>query len=706
MANIGTWQRDERTFVYLSERRARYASVAKTRDGRLITLFTRQTEQQEAHGTGDLILIQAIQGDRWWSKDRVAYEGQSGEPRAYGTLTALRSGRILAPFAEVGIRSSTSSVRILTSEDNGGTFSASDPVPVSPLHWAAPYGRICEVDGDLVMPVFGCRSERDLKSTRHICGVLRSRDGGATWGDWSLIAEDPTGDSSYEFSAVLQLPDGTLVCVFTARRLTPSIDAPQILMRTYSSDGGRTWSPAEQLNVGAWPGLALVDENTAVCAYTVWCGWGQMLLMASNDGFRTFTQDLVFLEHGWLPIPDHYPERPFHPDTKIVTESGRPFWAYHPIPLPPVVPHLEGDWEAGHYGFPSVLALSKDRLLVAFGNRQQGTGYCDPPRDVSIPIELERIEAISFDRLPSDPTPHVVRTETPYRWEMAESWTPEQWQKRGTQPLAGKGSVLRSGRWVQYQAGEGQTKDSHKISTIGRARGYWIQRSERRISMPPGHWAYSDDKGTTWTRATLAEPSPLAALSHQCGQVFEEADGTVVAPFYGYMNDEDMSRHTYGACICRSRDGGKTWGDWSILGYDVQDRYFSYCEPTVLPVSEDLWICFMRTETENFVPWFGAMMMRTVSTDRGRTWSKPEVCVSGSQPALVHLSDGGLAFIIRSTGRQGPGVYISYDKGMTWDYALAGPYNTWDGGVLDEEHFWAFANNEVVIYRRTNKEGT
>ena len=706
MADIGTWQRDERTLVYLSERRARYASLARTQSGGLMTLFTRQTEQQEQNATGDLVVMQAIRGERWWSRDTVVYEGRNGEPRAYGTLTSLNSGRLVAPFSELDSRSFESSLRLLSSEDDGRTFSTSDPISTRPLVWAAPYGRLCEYGDELLMPIFGCRSEQDLKNTHHVCGVLRSRDGGRTWGDWSLIAEDAGEEFSYEFSAVLVLPDDSLVCIFTARRIKSSIDGPQILMRTYSADGGRTWSLPEQLNVGSWPGLAMVDEKTAVCAYTVWCGWGQMQLMASKDGFKTFTQDLVFLEHGWLPIPDHYSQRPLHPDTQIVAEEGRPFWAYHPIPLPPVVPYLQGDWEAGHYGFPSLLALSKDRIMVALSNRQQGTGYCDPPREVSISIELERIEAITFDRLPSEPTPQVTRRESPYRWEMAESWTPRQWQERGTQPLAGKGNVLRSGRWVQYQPGDGEIKDSHKRSIIGRARGYWIQRSERLISWPTGHWAYSDDSGQTWTRAALSEPCPLQALALQSGQVFEEADDTIVAPFYGYMNEEDMLRHTYGSCICRSHDGGASWGDWSTLGYDSEEHYFSYCEPTVLPVSEDLWICFMRTETENFVPWFGAMMMRAVSTDRGRTWSKPEISVSGSQPALVHLSDGGLAFVIRSTGRQGPGVYISYDKGMTWDYALAGPYNTWDAGMLDDDRFWAFANNEVVIYRRRKKEHT
>lgn len=135
-----TWERDERTFVYLSKRRARYASVANTRDGRLITLFTRRSAQQEAQGTGDLVLMQAIRDGRWWSKDTVVYEGTEGEPRAYGTLTVLDSGRILAPFVEVGAQSKSSRLRMLTSDDDGRTFRSSKPVSMAPLRWAAPPG--------------------------------------------------------------------------------------------------------------------------------------------------------------------------------------------------------------------------------------------------------------------------------------------------------------------------------------------------------------------------------------------------------------------------------------------------------------------------------------------------------------------------------------------------------------------------------------
>ena len=47
-----TWQRDERVLAYLSERRARYPSIARAADGRQLILFTHQTAPQEEKRRG------------------------------------------------------------------------------------------------------------------------------------------------------------------------------------------------------------------------------------------------------------------------------------------------------------------------------------------------------------------------------------------------------------------------------------------------------------------------------------------------------------------------------------------------------------------------------------------------------------------------------------------------------------------------------
>ena len=239
---------------------------------------------------------------------------------------------------------------------------------------------------------------------------------------------------------------------------------------------------------------------------------------------------------------------------------------------------------------------------------------------------------------------------------------------------------------------------------MGQARGYWIQKSVRNISKPKAYWRYSDDEGKSWQTAKLVDANPLTGTSG-VERIIEQPDGTIISVCHGYVNEDDMHIHLYGCFLCRSKDGGESWGDWSILAYDSEEKYYSFGEPTLLALSEDYWIAFMRTETINTMPWMGAMMTRTVSTDHGYTWSKPEVCINGSQPAVLNLSDGGLALIVRTHSRQQSGVFVSYDGGETWSYALAGPYNTSDAGILDDDRFWVYAGNEVVIYRRRAEGG-
>ena len=675
----------------------------------MLVLFTRQTEEQEQQEAGELVLVPRSPDGKWWIRPRAVFGSRDGVPRAAGTMTTLADGRIIAPFVLLRNGGAESSLRILESRDGGDTWTAGFPIEQEHLSWAAPNGSPFEMGGELVMPVFGALGADDLVQTRHNCGLLRSDDGGKTWNDWSAIASGSSGEFSFEYPAVLPLGDNKLLAVLTARRLSHGMEAPQVLMRSFSRDGGRTWTRPEQLAVGSWPALASVGKGTVVCAYTNWCPWGEMRLMVSRDGMQTFSQDQMFIEHDWLPNMDLHPKMTLYPDKELQIERGRHVWCYNPIPLPPVVPHLGGDWVSGHFGFPSVLALSDKRIVVALGNMQMGGFHTDPPAQRNVPIQHERIEAIGFDRLIGGPSPKIGRVRSRGRWKLAQSWTPEKYREvvlggaggydeGGAIPSWFISPPLKSGRLIKITSPMA-TSDSHVMKLIGQERGYWLNHHERHITMPRPQFLYSDDKGKIWPEGKLTDPCPIAQLYAPFGQVIETADGAIIAAFYGYRTEQDMVDHCYSAAIVRSRDGGRTWGDWSIIGCDP-NRIWSYCEPTVLARPDGLWVAFMRTEASCDVPWMGAMVFRTVSLDNGRTWSQPKPSVVGSQPAALVLPGGELAFVVRSTGRQASSVYFSRDLGETWDYALEGAYNTSMAGMLDENTFWVWANNEALIYRR------
>ena len=389
-AAADNWKRDQRSFVYLSERRARYAGITRTAKGRLLILFTHQTAQQERDGSGELHLVRRTRDGDWWFYPEPVFEGRQGEPRAMGTLTTLESGRIIAPFAELNHRSSSSRLRVLSSEDHGETWAASDPLNTQPLIWAAPYGRPFEAGNRVLMPVHGAVSQGDLAATRLQSGLLQSTDGGRSWGDWIPIGvPGPEGDLSYEFPAVLPLKDGAWLAVLTQRQLKKRpglpLDIPQTLVRSYSTDQGKSWTPPEPLCVGSWASLTPMGNGTVACSFALWSAWGSMEVMFSGDGFRTIRHRTPFVEHNWLP--------------GYGPSGWGGGWARDPIPLPPVVPNLEGDWKAGHYGFSSGLALDDDRLMLVLGQRQKGSGYTDPPHEVDLPIEKERIETIVMKRV-------------------------------------------------------------------------------------------------------------------------------------------------------------------------------------------------------------------------------------------------------------------------------------------------------------------
>ena len=203
------WKRDQRSFVYLSERRARYAGITRNAEGRLLILYTHQTAQQEREGSGELHLVRRTRDGDWWFYPETVFQSQQGEPRAMGTLTTLESGRIIAPFTELNDGAGGSRLRLLASEDHGETWTTSAPLGTQPLIWATPYGRPFEAGGRLLMPVHGAVSREDLAATRLQSGLLQSTDSGKSWGDWiPIAAPGPEADLSYEFPAVLPPQDG------------------------------------------------------------------------------------------------------------------------------------------------------------------------------------------------------------------------------------------------------------------------------------------------------------------------------------------------------------------------------------------------------------------------------------------------------------------------------------------------------------------
>ena len=764
------WLRHGRDLIYVAENRCRYPGVCQVAGGKKLLTFTLRSPVEERNGGGRLVGMIRNPQFEGWLRPRTLFADDTHEPRALGTITLLQTGELVLPFALVSKNQEESCLVFLRSQDNGDSWEVIRPRLKHDYQWLMPRGKILERNGKLLLPVFGTLAKTDIRDARFACGFLESSDRGESWHQGPLIASDPTGAYSYEYPAVFSvgsLPaeacntgDNVLGAIVTRRSRQPGIDARQYLVKMYSTDAGESWTAPQALVPGAWPSVVSIGTSTSAesstrypepvyfCSYSIWSGWGEQRVLVSHDGFETFHQDLLSLELGWLPVPEDYPKTSLYPDKELKIEPGRNYWAYNPLPLPPVVPGVSGDWRPGHYGFADSCVAENGNVVFYQANRQKGSVYTDPSESLDLPVNKERIEAITFrldctsetggDDLPtglaateaveSRRSRGSMASEGSPAWLLSDSLAPEEGDAVLPNPmrvpyppeikdalyaclddhlvehildtLPVRAFQTRTGTMVAPFATwtKSYTEGTNRI--IGQERGYWVRAGQEGLDYGMAFTPHvSSDGGTTWEKAKV-HGNPFL-VTYPWGVIFEDEQGFVNVPFYGYLSEEDLHCSLYACGLARSRDGGNTWKDWGLIAYDREGQYQAYSENVVLPVKPDLWIAFIRTEVRTSVPWMGGMVSRAVSNDFGKTWSRPEIAVPGSQPAAVSFSDGSIALVVRTHGRSAPAVYFSRDYGATWDYALAGPYNTLAAGLGDDGTFWINANNEVLIYRKS-----
>lgn len=735
------WQRVKRVAVYNSPGQARYPAVTEAADGSLLVLFS--ISRQEA-AVGNLMLSRSTDKGQTWARPEVIYEAKDGRPRAFGTMITLRDGEIFAPVAVMSDDQTTCIVRILNSKDDGKTWQTSVPKVTCPLVWWAPSGRVIEqADGTLVMPVYGAGTLDDLKATIHNCGVLRSSDGGKTWDDFSWIAKGsqpmigaaPGRRFSFEGPAVQPLPGGRWLAMVTARRLNASgtgptkvnegPGSPLVLCRLWSADQGRTWSVPDQLMPGAWPATAAAGGHTLV-ANTIWGASGIMQLEVSRDGFQSYFQEVRMMDRNWTRGNTNRPQE---------------------IPLPPTVPYLADDWPIEHYGFPSLLPLDEDNLLVVFNRPQRGSAQIDGPDNQKIPGSRERIQAVFYRRTVSDePSAGPLATKPAGargRWVLAERIIVPNIQYPAAMsqlpngdlitPIGGKvssgylrqlvgGTMSRScdgGRTWQEMAGVKLPPDLCALGVL--KSGRWLAATLETVSHTMGHptkvgvvggyptfklrgvrydssiiISYSDDQGKTWQ---AGEPfkGPFRWAHPAVSHFIESPDGTVSLPIFGCVTKEESDSYSASNGVIRSSDDGRTWGDFSFVfrtqppgpgDYQSEPRY---SEMDIVQLDNGHWLAYSRNERIAMGPrGYGATEV-AVSTDFGHTWRKTGgSLVNVSQQKGVALPDGGVALTSRSHSWQQPAVAVTYDEGRSFLYALAGPYETVGAFMVSKDEFVVF----------------
>ena len=179
------------------------------------------------------------------------------------------------------------------------------------------------------------------------------------------------------------------------------------------------------------------------------------------------------------------------------------------------------------------------------------------------------------------------------------------------------------------------------------------KRLKARGKVPTMFVRRSPDNGRTWSKEWPYN-SELLMLPSPYGRIIAAPDGTLLMPVYGTPRRKRKGVNDI-SILLRSRDGGKTWGDESLVaaGHNETSHVF-------LPGGRLL--AAARSESGHVATLF--------SDDGGRTWGKPvQVTRNGEHPAdLTLLASGAVQLTFgRRIRPMGCGVLLSVDGGQTWD---------------------------------------
>ena len=327
--------------VHQGEEPALFPGVARAANGDLLVSFCTTFDCRTG---GAAYLLRSSDNGGTWSRPTVLLRSRhpDGAINLSVGMTTLRDETVLYPCCDARITRKwdqhDADLIILRSRDHGRTWAGAVSIPV---HVKEPfaYGRIIELrNGDLLCPIWGKRtSEEPWRS-----GLIRSRDGGVSWGDHATIAYDHQASPIYKpkepgelhcggfnETTLLELVDGRILAILRQQGVRGGV---RELYRSISSDEGRTWSSPTRLALwGTSPSLHLD------AAGSLWLGY---------RNHRDNPQG--------LPTPGVGLSR---------SHDAGQTWSDHLLLEDPKGYAYEQEFEAG---YPAFLNLEDGRLLVIF----------------------------------------------------------------------------------------------------------------------------------------------------------------------------------------------------------------------------------------------------------------------------------------------------------------------------------------------------
>lgn len=235
---------------------------------------------------------------------------------------------------------------------------------------------------------------------RRSIGIVRSTDGGKTWGDYSEAAQAPSSDDLAN-AYPLALADGTILVAYRHHTFEKRIYRLEVCA---SSDKGKTWEKRGVIaagTTGLWEPLLFELSDGTVQAYYAseenlkpeqqvemrsssdgGRTWGEPVIVARKKGSRDGMAGVVRLRDGSLYAVFEATDIPpygFVVSAVRSRDDGKTWSADRELIYKPSNPVLAG-WAAGA---PSVVRIKGDQLVVSFQADdsvvfQKGDKYGDP----------------------------------------------------------------------------------------------------------------------------------------------------------------------------------------------------------------------------------------------------------------------------------------------------------------------------------------
>lgn len=342
-------------------------------------------------------------------------------------------------------------------------------------------------------------------------GVVRSRDGGRTWGEPTIVVEpEDAEEAALTQVAIRRLQDGTLLMPFCRIRIRGGYAARRATLHmARSEDDGETWELSSALDLDFVEPLtygAVVETHPGRVLVPIWGRqhegerWRASVAVSEDNG-RSWQRDPVTIAYDpEARLRSAYAQ----PRANALDENGEP--QHHMISDPDFRPHADVD------GFSETsIARLSDGTLVAI-LRQQGVG--------------------------GDEDLWLYRSES---GDDGASWSaPERLHLTGTSPAL------------------------HVLSDDTLLLGHRVYAPEDGDARPGTSVAHSHDRGRTWVdHVELLDPKGYRWTSeYQTGypDFAELEDGTVVAVFYSLDPALGNQRYLAANLLRRDRDGGNGGG--------------------------------------------------------------------------------------------------------------------------------------------------